>query len=196
MADKLVHEPPQVDGFVLVERQRIPIRRVALIGLISAPAWAFLFLGLARAFGGSPHITLHVTVVGVVIAVLNLTLVMPAVHEAVHGIAARLFGARPSYGVGAGFAYTTFREPVRPFPYLVIGLAPLLLISILGLVLLISWPFAPGQTLVFLTGNGAGAFGDLWVTVRVLRLPPGSLICDLADGFAYYLPAKSGAARA
>lgn len=195
MPEQILREPPLVEGFVLVGREQIPIRRVALIGLISAPAWVAIFVGTARAFGGSSPMSFDVTVIGAIIAILNLTLVMPAVHEAIHGITAFLFGARPSYGVGAGFAYTTFRKPVRPFPYLVIGLAPLLMISFVGLVLLVFWPFAPGQTLVFLVGNGAGAFGDLWVTVKVLRLPSDSLICDLADGFAVYLPAEAQSAH-
>ncbi len=188
MLDKLVHEPPIVTGYSLIDQQHIPIRRVAFIGLLSVPVWTVIFVATVRAFGGTLSIAPHVTVLGVLIAVANLTFIMPAVHEAVHGIVARLFGARPKYGVGAGFAYTTFREPVRPVPYLVIGLAPLLAISIVGVVILRMWPFAPGQTMIFLVGNGAGAFGDLWVAMKVLQLPRECLICDLADGFSYYLP--------
>ncbi len=188
MFEQVVQKPPQVNGYRLIERQQIPIRRVSLIGLISVPAWFGLFVGLAYLFGGSPHIRLYITFWGVVFAVANLTFIMPAAHEAIHGLVARVFGARPKFGVGAGFAYTTFREPVRPVPYLVIGLAPLLLISLAGIALLVFRPVAPGQTLVFIIGNAAGAVGDLWVAVKVLRLPEGSLVCDLADGFAYYLP--------
>ncbi len=191
MLEKLVYEPPIVAGYSLIDRQRIPIRRVALIGLVSVPVWAVIFVATVRAIGGTLSIALHVTVLGVLIAVVNLTFIMPAMHEAVHGIVARLFGARPKYGVGAGFAYTTFREPVRPVPYLAIGLAPLLAISIVGVLILCAWPFAPGQTIIFLVGNGAGAFGDLWVAMKVLQLPRECLICDLADGFAYYLPVGS-----
>lgn len=164
------------------------MRRVGLLGLTTAPAWVALFLGLVHLFGGSPHIKLYVTFFGVVFAILNLTLVMPAAHEAIHGVVARLFRARPEFGIGPGFAYTTFRQPVRPLPYLIIGLAPLVLISAAGVALLTLAPRAPGQTLIFIVGNATGAFGDLWVAMKVLRLPRDVRICDLADGFAYYLP--------
>lgn len=189
MLETVVHQPPHVDGYDLIERQQIPIRRVAVIGLLSAPIWVALFIGATRAFGGSYQLALHVTFVGVVVAILNLSVFMPAVHEAVHGVVARLCGANPTFGIGSGFAYTTFREPVRPIPYLLIGLAPIVVLSAAGLILLVIRPVAPGQTMIFMVGNATGAFGDLWVAVRVLRLPRGSLVCDLADGFAYYLPA-------
>jgi hypothetical protein len=190
-SDSIVHDPPNIEGYVLVKRERIPIQRVGLIGLLSAPLWALLFVGIAYALGGSPHIRLHITFFGVLIALLNLIVVMPALHEAIHGLTARLSGAHPTFGIGAGFAYTTFREPVRPIPYLVIGLAPLVVISAAGVALLVLRPVVPGQTLVFMVGNAAGALGDLWVVAKVLRLPRICLICDLADGFAFYLPKQN-----
>ncbi len=188
MLDHLVHEPPDVPGYRLVKQERIPIGRASMIGLISAPIWLAGFAALARLLGGYQHPSVHVTFVGVIIALLILTLIMPFVHEAIHGLFALIFGARPSFGVGAGFAYTTFRKPVRTIPYLVIGLAPLVLISVAGVTILGTTSFYPGQTLVFLVGNGAGAFGDLWVARMVFDLPRSCLITDLADGFAYYLP--------
>lgn len=191
MFDPAAHQPPVVAGYRLIERDQIPMRRVGLIGLISAPVWIAVFLGLAHLFGGSPHIKLYVTFFGALFAIVNLTLVMPAAHEAVHGVVALLFRARPEFGIGPGFAYTTFREPVRLLPYLIIGLAPLVLISAAGVALLTLAPRAPGQTLIFIVGNATGAFGDLWVAMKVLRLPRNVRICDLADGFAYYLPEQA-----
>ena len=188
MLDRGLHEPPEVAGYRLVEQHRIPISRVSSIGLLSAPIWLAGFAGLARLLGGYQHPSLHITVVGVIVAILILTLIMPLIHEAIHGIFALVFGARPTFGIGAGFAYTTFRKPVGRIPYLVIGLTPLFFISIAGLAVLAGSSFYPGQTLVFLVGNGAGAFGDLWVAINVMELPRGCLISDLADGFAYYLP--------
>jgi len=186
--EHLVHDPPEVPGYKLIKREQIPIGRASVIGLVSAPIWLAGSAGLARLLGGYAHPSVHITFVGVVIAILILSLIMPFVHEAIHGLFALLFGARPSFGVGAGFAYTTFRKPVRPIPYLIIGLAPVVIITFAGVAMLAATSFYPGQTLVFLVGNGAGAFGDLWVSRKVVELPRNCLITDLADGYAYYLP--------
>ncbi|HVB65241.1 MAG TPA: DUF3267 domain-containing protein [Nitrolancea sp.] len=189
---KLLHEPPNIDGYQLVGRLQIPLGRVSLIGLLTTPLWVLLFLGLSRLMGGHVHLRFDITISGVLLALFNLLIFMPALHEAIHGIVARAFGARPTFGIGAGFAYTTFREPIRPIPYLLVGVAPLLVLSAIGIVVLTLRPIYPGQTLIFLVGNATGAFGDLWMLWRVPQLPRGSLICDLADGFAYYLPATGG----
>ena len=188
---KLLYDPPNIDGYQLVGRLQIPLRRVSLIGLLTTPLWVLFFLGLTRLMGGHVHLRFDITISGALLALFNLLLFMPALHEAVHGIVARAAGAHPTFGVGAGFAYTTFREPIRPLPYFLVGVAPLLVLSAIGCVVLILRPIYPGQTLVFLVGNATGAFGDLWMLWQVPRLPRGSLICDLADGFAYYLPATN-----
>jgi hypothetical protein len=127
-----------------------------------------------------------------VLAALGLlTFGMPLAHEAVHGLVARLLGARPRYGLGQGFAYTTFEKPVSRDEYLAIGLAPLVVLSGLGLGLLRGAPELAGQTLTLLVGNASGAAGDLWVAWRVLSLPREARVRDLADGFAVYLPLEA-----
>lgn len=184
----LVHDPPEIEGYELVERRQIPLGQVSFVGMLTIPLWVGFFLAVSWLLGGNAHLHLVITISGVLLALFNLLLFMPLLHEAVHGIVARAFGARPTFGVGAGFAYTTFREPIRPIPYLIVGAAPLLVLSVLGLIVLTIRPVAPGQTLIFLVGNATGAFGDLWMIWQLPNLPQGSLICDLADGFAYYLP--------
>jgi len=184
----LVQDPPKIDGYKLEGRLQIPVQRVSLLGLLTAPLWVAFFFGLSRLLGGDAHLRLDITVGSVVLALFNLIVFMPALHEAVHGVVARAFGARPTFGIGAGFAYTTFREPIRPLPYLLVGVAPLLVLSLVGMIVLTVRPSFPGQTLVFLVGNATGAFGDLWMIWQIPRLPRQSLISDLADGFAYYLP--------
>ena len=184
----LVHDPPDIAGYRLVGRKQIPLRRVSLIGFLTAPLWIGFFLGVSWLLGGRAHLRLDVTISSVLLALFNLLLFMPLLHEAIHGIVARVFGARPTFGVGAGFAYTTFREPIQPIPYLLVGAAPLLVLSVVGMIVLTLRPIYPGQTLIILVGNATGAFGDLWMIWQVPQLPRGSLICDLADGFAYYLP--------
>ena len=189
-------EPPDLEGFRLIVREQIPLSRVGWIGMASVPAWIVVFDLLSAASGGRAITRPSITLVGFVVAVVLALIAVPVLHEAIHGIVARLAGARPEYGVGAGFAYTTFGEPVGRAAYLVIGLAPLVVLSVLGVAAMVHWPRAAGQLLVFLVANAAGAVGDLWVAWEVRRLPPEVRICDLADGFAAYLPEPGAASSA
>ncbi len=180
--------PPDPPGYRRVAYDRIPMNRVTLLGLISAPIWLGLFLFVSGALGGPREISFHISFVDVLIALVLLLVVVPVVHEAVHGIVAQLTGAHPSYGVGPGYAYTTFLEPVGKGEYLLIGLAPLVVLSVIGLAVLVLVPSITGLTLVFLVGNAAGAVGDIWMAWRTRLLPAGVRIYDLADGFVAYLP--------
>ena len=178
-------------GYHLARQERIPLERVSLLSLALAPLWLALFVALARVLGTSrPRIRLGLPSIAGGLALL--TLVVPLAHEAIHGLVARALGARPRFGLGAGFAYTTFAEPVSRDAYLAIGLAPLLTLSGAGLALLVACPRRAGQVLTFLVGNAAGATGDLWVIRRVAALPADARLRDLADGFAVYLPDDGG----
>ena len=105
----------------------------------------------------------RISFLDVLFEILLLLIVVPVVHEAVHGIAAGLVGAHPSYGICPGYAYTTFLEPVGKGQYLLIGLAPLVVLSIIGVAVMVLVPSIAGLTLVFLVGNAAGAMGDVWM---------------------------------
>ncbi|HET7034607.1 MAG TPA: DUF3267 domain-containing protein [Thermomicrobiaceae bacterium] len=179
---------PSPPGYHLARRERIPLERLSWISLAAAPLWLALFVALARALGARFRVRPRFGPRRIVRALTLLSVIMPLAHEAVHGIVARALGARPRFGLGAGFAYTTFAEPVSRDAYLAIGLAPLLALSGTGLALLVAWPRRAGQLLIFLVGNAAGSTGDLWVLAQVAALPADALIRDLADGFAVYLP--------
>ena len=164
------------------------MERVAFAGISSAPVWLALFVGLARALGAPVRLRPRFGPRSLLPALGILNLGMPLAHEAIHGLVARLIGARPRYGLGAGFVYTTFEQPVSRNAYLAIGLSPLLALTGAGLTLLVRFPRFTGQILTFLVGNAAGAAGDVWVAWRVWALPGNAVIRDLADGFAAYLP--------
>ena len=183
-------EPPvqAPAGYRLARRERIPLERVSLAGLASAPLWLLLFLRLARLLGSPVRLRMRLSPTRLLAALGILSAGMPLLHEGAHGVVARLVGARPRYSVGRGFAYTTFEEAVGRDAYLAIGLAPLLALSALALGVLLRAPRWLGQVLTFAVGNAAGAAGDLWVAWRVIKLPRRARIRDLADGFAVFLP--------
>jgi hypothetical protein len=66
----------------------------------------------------------------------------------------------------------------------VVGLAPLLVLSVACVTLALAWPAAAGYLLLAAIVNASGAIGDLWMAWRTLRLPRAALFYDLADGFA------------
>ncbi|HYI14082.1 MAG TPA: DUF3267 domain-containing protein [Thermomicrobiales bacterium] len=180
--------PPEIDGYRLNTHQRFNMLQGSIVGMVLIPFW-WMFFSVTTALLGGRYIsggtvTLSNLLFGIVIALV----LVPLLHEAVHGIAAMLAGVRPSYGIGPGFAYTTFLDPVGKRPYLTIGLAPLVVLSAIGLPLAALWDAATGAILFFLVVNAAGAIGDIWMSWRIAFQPRDALFVDLADGFAVFVP--------
>jgi len=121
---------------------------------------------------------------------IALTIVL---HELTHGLALRSYGARPKYGVmwkEMMFYATAPGHAFRRNAYLVIALAPLVGLSVLGLILL-ALPL-PGWLLwiiIFCASLNAGsAIGDLWLVRVALGYPPVALIVDEKDGLRVFMP--------
>lgn len=169
---------------------------MTLVGLVLAigAGWGFLaFLDRVRPaldWRGSAIkvdsiqqlIAIPVTLVVVFVAAIVL-------HEGVHGLFFYLFtGKRPVYGIGLGYAYAAAPEWYIPRNrYLVIALAPLLLLTLLGLALLAWLPPAgiPG-VLLFLILNDGGAAGDLTVVGWLLTQPASCMAQDNGHAILLY----------
>jgi hypothetical protein len=115
-------------------------------------------------------------------AFLVVIVVTTVVHELIHGVVARRYGYTVTYGaaphMGAFYA-TPFHQFVTREHLLPVALAPLAVISLVGLPLL----FAPVPWLALavffaLVCNATGAVGDLYITLLTARLPPGTLFYD------------------
>lgn len=124
----------------------------------------------------------------------ELLLVLPAVvalHELAHALFFWLFTReRPYFGLGPGYAYAA--APDWYFPrnqFLLIGMAPLLLLSGLGVLLLPIVPqTAVAWLILFLTANAAGAVGDLYICLWLLRKPATTLAHDVGPVIKLYEP--------
>jgi hypothetical protein len=111
-----------------------------------------------------------------------------------HGLAMRAFSAHPRFGVLWTRLMVYATAPGHAFhrsAYIVVGLAPLVGLSLLamsGMVLLAGTPWV---TLLVLcaAANGAGACGDLWILSIILRYPPSAHLVDERDGVRVLLPA-------
>ncbi|GHO67564.1 transcriptional regulator [Ktedonobacter sp. SOSP1-52] len=111
------------------------------------------------------------------------------VHELIHGVFFWVFTqAWPHFGFKWIYAYASAPEWYIPrTPFLIIGLAPFLLVTLIGVAVL---PFASlGLSLflwLLLTLNAAGSVGDFYVIIRLLFAPSPLLVHDYGDGMTWY----------
>ncbi len=174
---------------------------LSLGSLLAFVGFGFLFLLLA--FLLSPSFsrnfklvinsfqTLVIAILSVVIVLVLVSVVVVIVHEAVHGLFFWLFTKeRPVFGFNWAYAYAAAPEYYIPRDQiLVIGVAPLILISLIGLALFLLTPFVVTLILVLmLTLNAAGAIGDLYVIGWLLLGPASLVIRDSGDSMTIYGP--------
>jgi hypothetical protein len=117
------------------------------------------------------------------------------IHELVHGAFYWWFaGQRPTLGVKGLYIYVA-APPEVYFPrnqYLIVGLAPLVLLTLVGLMLILVVPVAAVSILsLFVAFNAAGAAGDLVIAARLLRCSPDKLMRDTDTGVIVYGPQKN-----
>ncbi|MBN1920763.1 MAG: DUF3267 domain-containing protein [Anaerolineae bacterium] len=158
----------------------IVLMGLALAGFV---AWARLWQLFASSTITAPQMFLTV-------AMLLLTLVL---HELLHGLTLRYYGAKPIYGVlwkELMFYATAAGHAFRRNAYLVIALAPLVGLSVLALLLLMlplpAWLALP--VMLCAAFNVGSAVGDLWLVRVALRYPRSAYIVDEKDGLRVFLP--------
>lgn len=127
-----------------------------------------------------------------IVALLVATAVVLVLHEAAHGLCFWLFTReRPRYGFKGLYAYAA--APDWHFPrleYAITGAAPLVLLSLGGLLLaLVVPPGALPILLYALTMNAAGAIGDILVLGWIAVSPRGCLFRDRGDAVERFVPA-------
>lgn len=112
-------------------------------------------------------------------------------HELTHGLFFWVFARKtPEFGIGPGYAFAAMPDWFFPKnQYLVVVLAPLLLLSGIGLALIALLPLAwLGLLLAGMTINAGGAIGDMYVAWRIAHESGPVWIKDTGDGFQLYRP--------
>ncbi|KZN25912.1 hypothetical protein A4G99_02135 [Haladaptatus sp. R4] len=103
------------------------------------------------------------------------------IHEAIHGVVFRLLGYRVSFGFAASVPalYTAaFDQFVTRRDNLLTGVAPLVVVTVVGIPLLAApIPIALVAYLALLV-NTSGGVGDCYMAWRLWRLPDGTLCYD------------------
>lgn len=127
-----------------------------------------------------------------ILAVLTAALIV--LHEGIHGVTMKAFGATPFFGIAiaAGVIpslYTTapgYRFSRRQ--YLAVALAPAVLISLVGFAVSFT---LPGPSLFIpLALHLGGCAGDAAAARQVLTQPPGTVCEDLRDGIRFHRTSK------
>jgi hypothetical protein len=184
-----------------------PVEQLDLLapeGLPELARWSLLLLVASLAFfialdiaatdaglGRSSVPPFHLTwlvVIGLVVANLAAYVAVLPLHEAIHAAAILGLGGNPRFGLKLPLAvYCT--APGQLFTregYLVVAGAPLFVISVLGIVATVLAPSAAAFIILGLTGNVAGAVGDLATMRRVRRLPHATILADMESGYIAY----------
>jgi hypothetical protein len=127
-------------------------------------------------------------------SLLGLALVLGVLplHEWAHGLAISHYGHRPRYGFKWAVLFATSDGALfRRREFVWIALAPLISISVIGLVVMLFVPGAVASWIVFaMTLNAAGAIGDIWMTMVALRFDSAILIRDEEDSMRIFAPAS------
>lgn len=111
-------------------------------------------------------------------------------HELVHALFFWMITrSRPVFGLRTAYAYAAAPGWYIPrLPYTMVGLAPLVVITLIGVLWM---PLVPSEllpALIFaLTMNAAGAVGDLWIVTWLQLQKAGVLVRDRGDAVEFYV---------
>jgi hypothetical protein len=163
-----------------------------LVGLVMFFVFGGLFVRLAGMLlpEGRPPVG-EVAWLPYLLGILAASVLVILLHELVHGLFFWLAtGSQPHFGFRLAYAYAA--APGWYIPrnfYVLVGLAPLVLISLLGVALIpfisIYWLYI----LIFaLTINASGAVGDVYIVGWLLLRPADTLVNDRGDGIWFYRP--------
>ncbi|MDS0477208.1 DUF3267 domain-containing protein [Natrinema sp. 1APR25-10V2] len=120
------------------------------------------------------------------VAVMALVIVP---HELCHGLVMKAFGGHPRYGIGVAYvvfpyAFATTETRFTRNQFLVIALAPLVVLTLAGVpvMILFEWPWLA----VPLALNAGGAVGDVWMALVLLSYPAEVTVLDSTTGLEIY----------
>ena len=173
--------------------------KINLLALPLAAVFGLGFLWMAQHLGDAPKLAWGVR--ESVVFVIGIFGVL-ALHECVHGVLMRAFGARPRYGFYARGGMFYAKAPGYRFTrrqYLIVVLGPLVGLSLLacaGIGLL------AGTSMVWYLAlwgvvNASAANADAWIAGLVLQYPADSGVVDELDGLRVLVPlgGSSGSAQ-
>ncbi len=166
------------------------LRPLALLSLVLLIVGIFFFVALDFiSYFWQEHVlfkgvTWQEVAVWLGINIIGYFVILP-IHEAIHGLTILFWGGRPHFG--AKFPLALFcgarQQVFRRNQYIVVAMAPLVVISVAGIILTLLMPGLATYALFAITGNISGAAGDLLVTWKLYHLPRHILVEDTETGY-------------
>lgn len=174
---ELLEDPQQVRSVVVLSLLLLVIGGVFFVVLNIAVyiAQSHIISGSIGAWG-----VISWFVINVVAYVLVMFL-----HEGVHALAFAFWGGKPYFGAKLPVALFcgAKNQIFRRDHYLMVGLAPIVVITVAGILFTLLSPALAAYTLFGTIGNFSGAAGDLWVAMKLWRQPPSVLVEDTETGY-------------
>lgn len=166
------------------------LRPLALLSLVLLVVGIFFFvaLDLISCFWQGhvffQGVTWQEVAVWLGINIIGYFIILP-IHEAIHGLTILFWGGRPHFGAKLPLAlFCGARQQIfRRNQYIVIAMAPLVVISVAGMILTLLMPGLATYALFAIAGNISGAAGDLVVVWQLYHLPRHILVEDTETGY-------------
>jgi hypothetical protein len=123
------------------------------------------------------------------LVLLAVFFAMVTLHEAIHGLFFWLFtrskvkfAFKGAYAYAAAPGWYLFKRP-----YMIVSLAPLVVMTLLGIVLMLILPLAWIPAVLLLVAmNAAGAIGDIYVFILLLRTRGDVLVQDYGEKMDFF----------
>jgi hypothetical protein len=175
------------------ERSLLIILNIAGLILLFPAAWFFFSAAkwLRILTGKGPYQSSISSTAGFLLLSLLVIISFVVLHELVHGLFFFIFTLqRPIFGFKGVYAFAAAPDWYIPkAQYCWIGVSPLVIISILGLILV---PFTPDSLLlpllIGLIFNAIGAVGDLYIVFWLFLQPANRYIQDQGDVIRIFAP--------
>lgn len=176
------------DEMALLEPEQIrPLAFFSLI-LLAGSIVFFVALTVAAIFARTHAFQISASFQGIVlwiIANIAAYIIILPLHELIHALAFTFWGGRPYFGAKLPLAlFCGAKDQLfRRDHYLVIGLAPVIVITLAAIIFTLLAPAAASYMLLATTGNFSGAAGDMMAVARLRRLPNSILVEDTETGY-------------
>ncbi len=174
------------------DKRLLLLLNIGAIGLIFIFGWLFLEIAGHLHPGWNWGLVIRGNGIQILLWLILLTAAYIGIlilHELIHGLFFWFIThERPKFGFKIIYAYAAAPDwYILRNPYLVVGLAPLVLITLFGIFLI---PAASPSLLVVLlfaiTMNASGAVGDIYVVGLLLTYPSTTFIQDRGDIFMVF----------
>ncbi|MEZ4732767.1 MAG: DUF3267 domain-containing protein [Caldilineaceae bacterium] len=184
----------ETDAINLAENKRLAFS-LSIVGFLLFFFFALLFTVLAAVLRynvAGDELELRITGSNIgetLVVVACLVALTVIIHELIHALFFRIFtGEWARFNVKGLYAYAAAPDWYLPRNlHVAIALAPLVLISVVGMVLILLVPLALlWGVLLCLVVNAAGAIGDIAIAGWLLTKPSNAYVNDYGDGFAVY----------